>query len=88
MWVNGKVLQPPAEISSLRFPPTQGSDADRLWGSPARPAKLRPGEHFVVGDFAEFSADSRTWGKPIPQSDITGVVSVIYYPFARWRIFR
>jgi signal peptidase I len=88
VWVNGKLLQPLAEISSLRFTPTGGPQADALWGSPARPAKLGPGENFVVGDFAEHSADSRTWGKPIPQAHITGVVSVIYYPISRWRIFR
>jgi signal peptidase I len=87
-WINEKRLQPPSEISTIRFTPTFGSEADALWGSPARPAKLGPGEYFVVGDFAEFSKDSRTWGKPIVQSDITGVVSAIYYPVSRWRIFR
>ena len=88
VWVNGNPLQPPAEIASLRFTPPAWSEADALWGSPGRPAKLGPGENFVVGDFAERSADSRTWGKPIPQSDITGVVTLVYYPISRWRIFR
>jgi signal peptidase I len=60
VWVNGKRLEPPPEISTLRFTPTFGSEADALWGSPARPAKLGPGEYFVVGDFAQFSTDSRT----------------------------
>ena len=88
VWVNGKPLEPPPEIASLRFTPIAGSEADALWGSPGRPAKLGPGENFVVGDFAEWSTDSRTWRNPIPQSDITGVVTLVYYPFSRWRIFR
>jgi signal peptidase I len=86
IWINGVKQDPPAEIAKLTF------DADPAitmegWGSPERPMQLGAGDYFVVGDFGQRSADSRMWGS-IPRKEIEGVVTVIYWPFSRWRLFR
>ena len=67
-----------------------------MWGTEQNPAQLGPGEYVVLGDFSERSPDSRTWtagaeGHPpyaVPESNITGVVTHIYWPLDRWRIPR
>jgi signal peptidase I len=85
VWINGARLEPPAEIAGLEF--TDGLDAMKGWGSPDEPARLGPDEYYVLGDFAHRSSDSRFW-KALPGSHIEGVVTLIYWPGARWRIFR
>jgi signal peptidase I len=94
VWIDGKRLQPPRELRGLKF---EGSPRTTYagWSSPEYPAKLGRGEYFVVGDFGPRSSDSRTWTKGPPghpyavsAANVGGVVSLIYWPPSRWRIFR
>jgi signal peptidase I len=67
-----------------------------VWGSAERPALLGDDEYFVLGDFSAQSNDSRMWKKgaaghnpfAVPESHLIGVVTHIYWPLDRWRIFR
>lgn len=86
IWVNGTKQEPPADIAKLQFTTApEGSPAG--WGTPDKPARLGPDEYFVIGDFSLRSVDSRTWG-PMPRKDITGVVSLIFFPFDRVRLLK
>jgi signal peptidase I len=85
IWINGVRMEPPAEIAGLVF--TDGVDGMKGWGAPDDPARLGPDEYYVLGDFANRSSDSRHW-KAVPGSHIEGVVTLIYWPPNRWRIFR
>jgi len=98
VWINGQRLEPPESLRGLKylseFP--QAWQAPRFWGTADRPAKLGAGEYFVLGDFSQMSADSRTWqtgaaGHPsyaVPESHIFGVVTHVSWPPGRWRILR
>jgi signal peptidase I len=88
VWINGKRLAQPFEIGSLDFTADVPGGLESVWGSPPKPARLGSEDYFVIGDFAARSADCRTWGQGLPRSHITGVVSLIYLPLSRWRIFR
>jgi signal peptidase I len=85
IWINGLRMEAPAEIAGLEF--TDGLDGIKGWGSPDDPARLGANEYYVLGDFAHRSSDSRFW-KALPGSHIEGVATLIYWPRARWRIFR
>lgn len=86
IWINGTRQEPPADIAKLRYTTApEGSPED--WGTPDKPARLGPDECFVLGDFSLRSVDSRTWG-PVPRKDITGVVSLVYFPFYRVRVLK
>ncbi len=98
VWINGQRLESPESLQGLRyvtdFP--QLPNQMTVWGTPDRPAKLGEGEYFVLGDFSQQSADSRLWqsgapGHPsyaVPESNLIGVVTHIYWPPNRWRILR
>jgi signal peptidase I len=98
VWINGERLEPPESLPGLtyvtEFP--QAPIQPEIWGTPARPAKLGEDEYFVLGDFSQQSSDSRLWttgapGHPsyaVPGSYVIGVVTHIYWPPSRWRIFR
>jgi hypothetical protein len=96
IWIDGTRLNPPAEIAPLQFTDARERSVGETWGSPERPAKLGADEYFVLGDFALRSSDSRVWtyetdGHPpyaVPRSYIEGVVTLIYWPPGRWRVFR
>jgi signal peptidase I len=96
VWIDGKKLEPPAQLRGLRYVDKFEDGAPIPWGCAERPARLGPDEYFVLGDFSARSADSRNWregaeGHPpyaVPLSHIVGVASMIYWPPARWRIFR
>jgi signal peptidase I len=97
IWVNGVKQQPAGGIAGLYFSEApDGWGEAETWGSAERPARLGEDEYFVIGDFTLRSADSRIWneGPPghspfaIPRSYVEGVATVIYWPPARWRIFR
>lgn len=103
VWIDGQRHDPPESLRGLRYTTTFeiGTGPGRyippqVWGSEEYPAKLGPGEYFVLGDFSENSRDSRLWeyeaaGHPpyaVPESHIIGVVTHIYWPFSRWRSFR
>src|SRR5579872_5500804 len=47
---------------------------------------LGDGEHWLAGDHAERSTDSRTMG-PVARRNISAVVRACYWPPRRWRLF-
>ncbi len=95
VWANGVRLDPPAEIAELRYSTELEGLPMKLWGTEDKPAMLDEDEYFVLGDFTSASADSRMWlsgapGHPpyaVPASNIMGVVTHIYWPPSRCRIF-
>lgn len=97
VWADGVPLEPPEALRGLEFAakPREDFPAD-TWGSPERPARLGADEYFVLGDFGQASADSRTWTRgaaghapfAVPVSHFEGVVSLIYWPPSRWRVLR
>lgn len=96
VWINGEKMTPPEPIGGLRYVMDINGQSGRFRGSPDRPAKLGPEEYFVLGDFSPRALDSRLWykgapGHPpyaVPASYIYGVVTHIYWPPSRWRVFR
>jgi signal peptidase I len=100
VWINGRLEEKPAEISGLRYwgkedlrlPAGRMNDPPTDWG----PVTLGDGEYFVLGDFSRRAADARYWrvgapGHPpyaVPESHLVGVVTHIYWPPPRWRVFR
>jgi signal peptidase I len=92
VWVEGTRARKPAEISRLAYVARPLADESATWG----PVQLGRGEYFVLGDFSLRSKDSRVWetgapGHPpyaVPKSHVIGVVTHIYWPLWRWRIFR
>jgi signal peptidase I len=86
IWADGKRLELPAELAGLRY----DSELDIVggqFGPEDRPWKLGPNEYVVLGDFTQRASDSRDWGT-VPGENIEGVVTLTYWPPARWRIFR
>ena len=65
------------------------------WGCEDNAVVLGLDEYFVLGDFSARSKDSRLWqdGAPghlpyaVPSDHIIGVVTQIYWPPERWRVF-
>ncbi len=86
VWINGARQEPPPAIAHLTFTPAPPGMHESLatWEHPMR---LGGDEYFVLGDFSLRSSDSRVWG-PVPGNNIEGVVTTIYWPPSRWRIFR
>jgi signal peptidase I len=92
VWINGSVAQKPAEIAGLVYVAHPIATANKAWG----PVKLSGGEYVVLSDFSRRAKDSRIWEKgapghpphAVPESHISGVVTHIYWPPSRWRIFR
>lgn len=96
IWANGQRLEAPAEIQGLEYQPATPENGAPQWGSPEQPARLDSDEYFMLGDFTARSYDSRMWRSNssgrhpygVPQSHLVGVVTNIYWPPSRWRIFR
>jgi signal peptidase I len=92
VWINGTPAQKPAEISALVYVAHPVAAAKPVWG----PVKLGSGEYIVLSDFSLRAKDSRVWesgapGHPpyaVPENYISGVVTHIYWPPSRWRVFR
>jgi signal peptidase I len=92
VWIDGARTRKPADISGLVYVAHPLAEERVTWG----PAQLGKGEYFVLGDFSHRSKDSRVWrtgapGHPayaVPESYALGVVTHIYWPLWRWRIFR
>jgi signal peptidase I len=97
VWINGDRLVPPEEYAGLFYADKLDDFASlKAWGAPDSPAELGPDEYFILGDFTNASRDSRFWvesidGRPpyaLPAANIVGVVTHIYWPLDRWRVFR
>ena len=92
VWVQDKELQKPANLSGLTYVANPFRPQENIWG----PVTLAADESFVLGDFSARSKDSRLWevgapGHPpyaVPDTHLIGVVTHIYWPPSRWRVFR
>lgn len=95
--VNGSVVPRPPGVgpyAKVRYGgrrlPEGGNAAE------GRPLTLGPDEYFMLGDNSPVSLDSRYWTVPapggqagaLPADRIVGRVTTIYWPVARWRMFR
>jgi signal peptidase I len=86
VWVNDVKLEPPAELSNLRY----GADPEfgfAKWGTPENPWLLQQDECCLLGDLSEASQDCREWG-PVASSSMESVVTLTHWPPQRWRIWR
>jgi signal peptidase I len=81
IWVNGAKLDPPESVRHVKYAPHGDI------GLPENPWKLQQGECIVLGDFPQIAADSRYFGI-VPDGNIEGVVTVRYWPYSRWHIWR
>jgi len=99
VWADGTKLRPPESLREIEYLSAMEESPDELWGSPKRPARLAGDEYFVLGDFSVAANDSRLWGTggsadsephlyAVPESNLIGVVTHIYWPPERWRAFR
>jgi signal peptidase I len=84
LWVNDAHVEFPPEMAGQQYLSglLYGS-----WGIPENPWRLGPNEYALLGDFSARSSDSRDWGV-LPATEIEGVVGAIYWPPARWKLFR
>jgi signal peptidase I len=92
--INGQVIEKPSHLWYLNYcnSPSPGESG---WGGEGNPITLGADEYYVLGDFSARSRDSRVWergapGHPpyaVPASDVVGVVTQIYWPPERWRVF-
>jgi signal peptidase I len=96
VWINGERQEPPTQLQGIEYLDAIPDAPDRAWTAESQPVKLGPGEYFVLGDFSAQSFDSRYWRIPaaghapyaVPEENILGVVTHIYWPITRWRTFR
>jgi signal peptidase I len=86
VWIKGVKQEPPPQIAHLTFTPAPEGRAEGL-ATPERPMRLASNEYCVLGDFSLHCSDSRTWG-PLPGGNIEAVVTMIYWPPSRLRLFR
>ena len=89
--INGDVVKKPLQIAGLAYVADPLDEEKTTWG----PVRLGEDEYFVLGDFSRRSADSPVGsfdpGHPpyaVPKTHIVGVVTHIYWPMSRWRVFR
>jgi signal peptidase I len=101
VWINGQKLELPASLSGLEYvtemPRGPNMPPMEIFaGTPDRPAVLGKDDYFVLGDFSVQSMDSRLWEKgapghppyAVPEANIIGVATHIFWPPNRWRILR
>jgi signal peptidase I len=83
IWIDGIKLVPPDQMGPVQYVADSIDESIIAFG----PLTLKSGEFFVMGDFSQFSLDSRREG-PVTESNIVGVVDLIYLPVKRFRILR
>lgn len=96
VWIDGRRLSPPPHLRGLNYVTEIEGYLAEMSGTEENPAQLAEDEYFVLGDFSARSRDSRMWqrGVPghssyaVPASHVIGIVTHIYWPAKRWRIFR
>lgn len=94
--VDGNQLDMPAHLDGINYVSEMEFLDQEFWGTEENPAKLGVGEYFLLCDFSRRSIDSRLWTKSVPghpsyavpESNVIGVVTHIYWPIARWQAFR
>jgi signal peptidase I len=92
VWIDGQIATKLPELEGLKYLANPLNERDTTFG----PVPLAADEYFVLGDFSLYSLDSRIFkqgapGHPcyaVPRSHVVGVVAAIYWPPARWRVFR
>jgi signal peptidase I len=85
IWINDTKAELPADLTHLQYTTELGLMVP--FGTAETPWLLGKDEYCVLGDFSERSADSRVWG-PLPAGNIEGVVTLRYWPPARWKVFQ
>lgn len=95
--IDGVELSPPARLDGLIYV-TEHPDWGpmQVWGTEANPAILGEGEYFVLGDFTTRALDSRLWQQgaagrspyAVPEDNLIGVVSHLFWPIPRMSIVR
>src|SRR5262249_2123639 len=91
--INGRPALKPAHLSFLHY--LSGSELPGFSKAADTEVQLGPDEYYLLGDFSRQSFDSRlfTEGAPghppyaVPANHIVGVVTHIYWPVDRWRVF-
>ncbi len=83
IYIDDELATPPSEIADLRYtniPSLEYLQHDR------ESFTLGTGEYFVLGDNSPLARDSRDFG-PVPKENVVGVVTLLYWPPHRWRVF-
>jgi signal peptidase I len=86
IWVNNEPLPFPKGLEGLHYV-TNLEGIEVELGTPENPWHLADNEYCMLGDFSELAVDSRFWG-PVPEENLIGVVTVLYWPLSRWTIWR
>jgi signal peptidase I len=94
--VNGDEVVPPEHLRDIKYASEIPDYPIKLSGTKDNPARLAGDEYFVLGDFSLRAKDSRMWQQGVdghhaygvPKVNIIGVVTHIYWPPSRMRIFR
>ena len=84
VWIDGEKLAMPAELTGLEYVSTEAFEE---LGTPDNPLVLNNDQYCVLGDFSKRSLDSRIFG-PVPKENLIGVVTIRYWPLARFRIWK
>lgn len=84
--VNGRTVTESEGILRVARSGTGYQNAGRL-ATPTDHIDLGPDEYFTLGDNTGNSRDGRYWGT-VPQKNIVGPAFCVYWPIARWPIFR
>lgn len=84
IFINDELASPPGEIAALRY--VNLANLEYLQHD-RESYTLAEDEYFVLGDNSPVANDSRSFG-PIQKERAVGVVTVIYWPVERWRVFR
>jgi signal peptidase I len=87
LWVNDKPATYAADMVGLVYREDTQASSFAVALTEGQPFTLQENEYFLLGDYSTRAMDSRYMG-PIAGQDIVGVVTWIYWPPPRWRIFR